>query len=540
MTPVKSRLRMRAAVAVTVTTAALMTAFAVPAIAATTSPSPGRRTDTTTAAAAQVPVLDWTSCDHGFQCATGKVPLNYRDPDGTKISIAVIRHLATDPAKRIGALFINGGGPGEQIEGFPAAYQSIPAIVRKRFDIMTFDPRGFGYSTAARCFPTKAAEQLFFSGLPPFPVGARQISAWEKTWARFDALCGRTNGSLLDHDTTADWARDMNMLREAAGDPVLNYYGASYGTLLGATYANLFPGQVGRMILDGNVNPVALTTADGNLTTFLRLDTDEGIAANMAAFLRLCGKTTTAACAFSASTPAATTAKWNTLLSRLSKHPVTIGSPPRTYTYAGTIAATALALGTVSQWQQAASMLQQLWQASANSTSTAAATPGITPAALAAPAKPGLYTGPEQNLAVVCSDSPNPHRLSAYAADARLAYARSGGFGLEQAWTSEPCAQWPGNGAQDRYTGPWDRRTANTLLLLANTGDTDLPYQQDQVAMEHDLARARLLTVQGYGHTEQTNPSTCALNYQISYLLTGALPPAGTVCQENTGPFPAP
>jgi TAP-like protein len=105
---------------------------------------------------------------------------------------------------------------------------------------------------------------------------------------------------------------------------------------------------------------------------------------------------------------------------------------------------------------------------------------------------------------------------------------------------TEPCAQWPGNGAQDRYTGPWDRWTASTILLLGNTGDTALPYQQDEVAMEHDLARARLLTVRGYGHTEQSNPSTCALNYQVSYLLTGSLPPAGTSCQENATPFPAP
>ncbi len=516
--------RMRAVVAVTATV--LVAALAVPAAVAETA--------TTTAAAAPVPVLDWTSCFGGFQCATAHVPLNYHDLDGTKIRIAVIRHRATDPAKSLGTLFINGGGPGEQIEGFPAAYQAVPAIVRQRFDIMTFDPRGFGYSTAVRCFPTEAAERQFLSALPAFPVGAAQIAAWERTWASFDARCAATNGSLLDHDTDADWARDMNLLREAVGDPVLNYYGASYGTLLGATYANLFPGQVGRMILDGNVNPVALTTPDGNLTTYLRLDTDEGLAANMAAFLRLCGEATTAACAFSAGTPAATTAKWNTLLSRLSKHPVTTGSPPQTYTYAKTIATLTPALYTVSQWQQAAVRLQQLWAASARTTPVPAATPaGIG-------ASTTVYTGPEQQYAVTCSDSPNPHSPSAYAAAAKVAYARSGGWGLEEAWYTEACAEWPGDGAQDRYTGPWDRWTANPILLLGNTGDAALPYQQDELAMEHDLARARLLTVQGYGHTEQSNPSTCAENYEVSYVLTGALPPAGTICQENATPFPAP
>jgi pimeloyl-ACP methyl ester carboxylesterase len=460
------------------------------------------------------------------------VPLDYRHPDGTTIDIAVLKHVATDPAERIGSLFINGGGPGEQIESLLAAFQTIPAVLRQRFDIITFDPRGFGFSTAVRCFPSSQAENKFLSALPPFPVGAAQISAWEQTYARFDALCAEKNGSLLDHDTTADVARDMNLIREAVGDPVLNYVGLSYGTGLGATYANLFPDQVGRIVLDGNVNPVAWTTPEGSLTTFLRLDSDEATAANMNAFLDLCGQASVTACAFSAGTPAATQAKWVTLLDRLLRNPVTTGSPPRTFTYADVIAA--LPLSTVSDWPQGASLLQHIWVASAGSDPAAAERQ---PAAAATSAAPPVYTGLEQQLAVLCSDSPNPRNLSAYTADARLAYTRSGGFGLNWLWQSEPCAQWPGNGAADRYTGPWNRPTANTILLLGNTGDTDLPYYQDALAMEHDLARARLLTVDGYGHTEQSNPSSCAISYEISYLESGALPPVGTVCHENTAPF---
>ena len=107
----------------------------------------------------------------------------------------------------------------------------LPAAIAARYDIITFDPRGFGYSTAIRCFPTMAAESKFlgglsFQGVPVFPVGARQEAAAVRTWARFDARCARRNGSLLDHDTTADVARDMNLLRQAVGSPVLNYVGA--------------------------------------------------------------------------------------------------------------------------------------------------------------------------------------------------------------------------------------------------------------------------------------------------------------------------
>jgi pimeloyl-ACP methyl ester carboxylesterase len=325
----------------------------------------------------------------------------------------------------------------------------------------------------------------------------------------------------------------MDLLRAAVGDPVLNYLGASYGTGLGAVYANPFPSRAGRMILDANLDPVAWTTPDGNLPFALRLGQDEANAAGLTAFLNLCGKATRAACAFSAGTPAATRAKWHTLLRRLTAHPVTTGSPPQTFTYADAFAV--VDLGDVSTWQQGAVQLQQLWAASATAT---AAAPAASRTA-ATPATAPVYTGSEQTWAVVCSDSPDPRNLSAYAADVKLAYARSGGFGLAQLWGSETCAQWPGNGARDRYTGPWNRRTAHPILLLGITGDTQVPYQDD-LAMAHDLARARLLTVRGYGHTELANPSTCATNYELSYLQTGALPPAGTVCQQDATPFPAP
>ena len=116
-----------------------------------------------------VPVLRWRSCDGGFQCATARVPLDYRHPRGAAIRIAMMRHRATSPARRIGSLFFNSGGPSEQIDDFPAEYAGFPPAVRARFDILTFDPRGFGYSTAVRCFPTATAENQFLAGLPCSP-----------------------------------------------------------------------------------------------------------------------------------------------------------------------------------------------------------------------------------------------------------------------------------------------------------------------------------------------------------------------------------
>jgi hypothetical protein len=100
------------------------------------------------------------------------------------------------------------------------------------------------------------------------------------------------------------------------------------------------------------------------------------------------------------------------------------------------------------------------------------------------------------------------------------------------------CATWPAAAAQDRYAGPWNRPTAGTILVMGNTGDPITSYQSS-VAMSRDLAKARLLTIRGYGHTEYNNPSTCATNYEINYLLTGNPPPVGTTCPQNAVPFPS-
>jgi len=139
---------------------------------------------------------------------------------------------------------------------------------------------------------------------------------------------------------------------------------------------------------------------------------------------------------------------------------------------------------------------------------------------------------------VLCSDSPNPSNPRAYPGYAARAYARAGAFGPEYTWDAERCARWPAATARDRYVGPWNRRTAGVILLVGITGDPDTPYQ-GSVALSRDLARVRLLTVRGYGHTAGSNPSACALRYEIRYALTGALPPPGTICHENQAPFPS-
>jgi hypothetical protein len=138
---------------------------------------------------------------------------------------------------------------------------------------------------------------------------------------------------------------------------------------------------------------------------------------------------------------------------------------------------------------------------------------------------------------VACSDSSNPQDPHVCPALARFSAARSGPVGPYWTWLTEPCAGWPTAASPDRYTGPWNRRTAGPVLVIGNTGDPAAPYP-DSVAMSRELARARLLTVDGYGHTQLANKSRCAGRYETRYLLNGTPPPPGTVCRENAAPFP--
>jgi pimeloyl-ACP methyl ester carboxylesterase len=475
-----------------------------------------------------VPVLDWKPCDHGFYCATARVPLNYNDPRGAQLSVAVISSRATGPGPSLGWLFFNGGGPNPQVITMSRVYPHLPSAWRERYNIIMFDPRGMGYSTQIRCFPTEAAENALLGNLPVFPVGKTQQAAYDQAYAMLDARCARYAGPLLDHDSSADIARDMNLLREAVGDPVLNYYGASYGTLFGAVYANLFPSTTGRMVLDGNLNPVAWSSGDSQLPDAARLGEPQASQATMAAFLDLCGKASAKACAFSAGTPAATTAKWITLLRLAGQHPINLGGQQGTFTYADVVAA--VSLGRVAQWQGSAVLLQQLWTAAHGG--KPAPSPASSPSPAPPPSGPTYYMGTEQQLAIMCADSPNPPDPAAYAAAAAL-----GTFAPTSVWNTLGCAGWPAAAAQDRYTGPWNRPTASTILLIGNTGDPVTAYP-DSLAMSRDLANARLLTVDGYGHTTVNNPSTCPINYAVTYTVTGALPAPGTVCQQNINPFP--
>ncbi len=450
--------------------------------------------------ALRVPVLRWVPCHPGFECANARAPLDYRDPGGSVIRLAVIRHRASDPAHRLGALFFNPGGPGGSGTALlPQIYRFFPAALRARFDIVSWDPRGVGESTAVQCFASQRAEKRFFGALlapdSAFPVGKAQMSRWMGRSREFGRRCAQRNDGLLEHVSTLDTARDLDLLRRALRDRWMNYLGVSYGTLLGATYANLFPHRVRAMVLDGNVNPAAwvgrqLKAHGGRfLPTHLRLGSDQGTAKALRAFLDLCGGAGVAHCAFSAGSAAATRSKFAALLARLPRQPVKgkIGYAEEL------VSATIAALYSAPGWSGWAQKLQTVWTKPAASQATAGPSSLTSDDSLRSAQRATRaserYAGFEQQAAILCSESPNP-RPAAFAALDAFASRRSGVVGPAWAWLDETCASWPATAAE-RYAGPWNRRTAHSVLVIGTTDDPATPYQS-AVAMSHQLARAGL------------------------------------------------
>ena len=196
--------------------------------------------------------LRWHKCRGSDQCARLRVPLDYAEPTGREISISVLKVPATSPADRIGSLLVNPGGPGVSGVDYAAA-SGLGAELRRVFDVVGFDPRGVGESTPLRCSSDAELDALLASDPDPdSPAEARRSDA---LITQFGDGCVRRSGALAAHISTQEGARDMDVLRAAVGDAKLSYFGFSYGTLLGATYAGLFPQRVGRMVLDGAVDP---------------------------------------------------------------------------------------------------------------------------------------------------------------------------------------------------------------------------------------------------------------------------------------------
>jgi pimeloyl-ACP methyl ester carboxylesterase len=542
----RSTLRTRARLThLTLSAAAALIPFAVAA--------PARAALGTNGAA--VPNLAWGACDPAlteldpaFTCATATVPLDYRRPAGTAITLAVAKLPATGDGPASGTVFVNPGGPGAPGIDSPTF---ASARLREHFDIVGFDPRGTGASDpAVHCAATSEDAASLLN--PTFPLTLTQdLTALVK--ASEGAAGCRRSAQIAAHMSTGNVARDLELLRRAVGDPSLNFLGFSSGTLIGQTYANLFPSTTRALALDGTLDPVRFTTgrtaAEASQPVDERLRSYEGTDDAVTGFLDACAAAS-GTCAFAsptASTPRALRTKFDALLARVrSKNGVSVdlGDGTAVLSYQDLV-------GMIYGELNSGIFTSQDLAGALDAIEVASRQGGRIPSNDLADLRDALRRwragtgGPLQEpydnfqdafTTFVCNDSAGPTLGSTYAAYGRLADARVAGFGPFWIWTTAACASFPVHD-DDAYRGPWGARTTNPVLVLGNRGGDPSVRYANAVAAAGTLGNARLLSVDMYGHTAYNLASSCVDDAVDSYFETLVVPAAGASCTTDFGPF---
>jgi pimeloyl-ACP methyl ester carboxylesterase len=453
----------------------------------------------------------WTACRDGFECTRIAVPLDYAAPGGTAISLSLIRLPAGDPGRRIGALLINPGGPGVSGVDFArSAAGEFSASIRAHYDIVGFDPRGVGASTPVRCISDSQQDALIaYDGSPDTPAEEQGLIAISK---QFADGCQAHSASLLTHVGTPDAARDMDIIRAVMGDAKLHYYGASYGTYLGAMYANEFPTKVGRMVLDGALDPAltAVELARGQLTGFVNA---------LNAFLADCVKQSSCPVG---STVAEGQARIAALVNGADAHPLH-SSSGRLVTQSLVVLGVLFPLyDRQGGWPVLRDALAQAQKGNGDLLLSVADQYSDRDAH-------GHYTTNENEAtyAVNCLDRPDRSTIADYEALAADFEKTSPLFGAYFAWGDAPCSVWPVRSTA--VPGPLHAAGAPPIVVVGTTRDPATPYQW-AVNMASELSSGVLLTRVGDGHTAYGRGSACIDTAIQDYLVAGAVPAKGTVC----------
>ncbi|MFD0685906.1 alpha/beta hydrolase [Actinomadura fibrosa] len=454
----------------------------------------------------------WKDCGGGFQCATAEVPLDYAKPSGQRVGIHLIRLPAKDKASRIGSLFTNPGGPGGSgIDFVRQAAGSFGADLRRRFDIVGFDPRGVGTSDPVRCNTGPQLDQFFAADSSPDDQA--ETNAFAAQSKAFADNCKAKASAELPYVGTLNAARDMDVLRAALGDQKLTYYGASYGTYLGAFYAEQFPGNVRALVLDGAVDPKASSTG-------LLVEQAKGFETAFRAFATDCVKS--ASCPLGTSTDAAL-AKLDSFLAQVDKQPLTNSRDSRKVTESLAVMGIATALYLREYWPV---LRQALTQAVQKSDGTLL----LTLADQMVERKPdGSYSNQtDANMAVNCVDKPNPSSLAEYGKAAAEAKKTSPRFGPFVVWGGLPCVYWPVQTKQQ--PAAVTAKGAKPIVVIGTLRDPATPYKWAQ-SLASQLSSGVLLTLDGDGHTAYLQGNACITKATDSYLVNATPPKDGTVCR---------
>jgi pimeloyl-ACP methyl ester carboxylesterase len=462
-----------------------------------------------------VPTLYWTDCGDGFECATAVVPLDYRHPRGQTIELALIRKPAVDQANRIGSLFLNPGGPGGSGVEFVRAAPPAAFAAVSRFDFVGWDPRGVGLSRPLfDCGVDGSGDVVYERPQTLDPV------AFEAEVRSYADACVAANPALAPHMSTANAARDLDLLRAAVGDEQLNYFGLSYGSVIGATYASMFPGRARAMVLDSPVDvqgwydqPVERTR---ERTASFEDVLDRFFVACVAA-----GPD----CGFGGTDPERA---FDGLVTRLDQHPLPNPDPAGPSVNGDLVRlAAGLAMYRVTDWPHLADALV---------------------AAEAGDPVPMLeLVGPSDDPA-----ADDDALVGVWAADMRYD-RRIEPFiaNLDHAWGAFEHFWWIGTDAVEPIAGLWpveDRGAfrgdienpagANPILILAVTDDPATPYSGAQ-RLVADLGNARLMTFESDGHGALVTLDPCLLGSFLTFVNDLTLPPEGTTCVDQRPHFPS-
>lgn len=452
--------------------------------------------------------VSWDDCGGGDTCASIWVPLDYADPGGDAITIKAKRQPAGDSAGKVGTLFVNPGGPGGSgIEYLD--YAALDSSITDVYDVVGFDPRGVASSTPVECVSDEELDAYISSD--PTPDTPAEIATMQQLWGSITAGCVANSGPLLEHVSTIEAARDMDVLRAVVDDPSFNYYGASYGTYLGATYAALFPGTVHRMVLDGAVDPEAAPHTS-------EVGQARGFQTALTAYLQDC--VSSGSCPLG-STVAEAQGNVIEMFASLDQQPLPT-SDGRELTEGLAFLGFIVPLYSRENWPYETQAVEQALQGSGDLLLFLADQ-------YANRDDDGHYSDNalEVQSAVNCLDHPEDETLADIEAGGAPFEKASPVFGPVAKWWPYACSNWP---VKPTLTAPnYAASGAAPIVVVGTTRDPATPYKQ-AVRLAKELDSGVLLSRDGDGHTAYSSGNTCIDTAIDTYFVSGQPPTDGTMC----------
>jgi pimeloyl-ACP methyl ester carboxylesterase len=457
--------------------------------------------------------ISWSDCGNGFQCGTLTVPIDYQNPNGAKIDLALQRLPARTPAARIGSLLVNPGGPGGSAIGFLRSWgQAVSRNLRDRFDLVAFDPRGVGQSAPIVCHDTLQA----FVAVAPNPHNAQEWQQVDDAAKKFVDDCQKKFASFLPFVGTKNVARDMESVRQALGEDKLTYVGYSYGTEIGQVYADMYPDHVRAFVLDGAID-VSLGFDESNRLQMV------GFERAFQSYLDDC-RQKQCGLAKNGDPQQAVDA----LLAKVDQKPLPAAGADRPAGPGETLLGIIAALYSKLSWPQ---LTNALLQAINNGDGTQMV--NLADDYLERNSDGSYPNLIEANMAVNYVDQACPKDPKAYEQFAVDWAKSSPHFGASAASSGVTCAYWQAKA--DPVTVP-KAHGAPPIVVISTTNDPATPYEEG-VALAKELESGRLLIHRGEGHAVYVLGGDQCIDSAVNdYLLNLNAPASGTSCGNGAAP----